>query len=283
MLAVLFETGFEGRLAPRQLAPLREFGEFIHRIAYRAAREPALQVLQDLLAAIDYRAYLYDTLDDKTAASRWQNVSDFVDWLKKRLETDNTPVGALDADSAAGSGITLLKLAQTVSLLSQLDRKDSELDAVRLTTIHASKGLEFPHVFVVGCEEGLLPHRGDEPEPEPDEAPQQGAAARKVGSGKAATAGHSDAPVRSGGDARIEEERRLMYVAVTRAQRSRFVSWCKQRKRARDMVSREPSRFIGEMQLQARPVSKVMISDDAAKAKLANLRQLLGARKTGTP
>src|SRR5690606_25471214 len=155
MFATMFELGCEQRIAPRQLEPLREFGEFVNRIAWRAQREPAAQVLDDLLSAIDYRGHLFATADDKVAAARWQNVSDFVDWLKKRAEEE---------------GSTLLQLAQTVSLLSQLDRKDADADAVRLTTIHASKGLEFPHVFIVGCEEGLLPHHGGLAREETEEA-----------------------------------------------------------------------------------------------------------------
>ncbi|HMN84126.1 MAG TPA: 3'-5' exonuclease, partial [Burkholderiaceae bacterium] len=256
MFAALFEIGLETKLAARQLEPLRQFGEFIQKIAWRASREPAVQVLDDLLAAIDYRAHLYDTLDEKAAASRWQNVSDFVDWMKKRVAQADTPAGGTQTGAAAGRGTTLLELAQTISLLSQLDRKDGDTDAIRLTTIHASKGLEFPHVFIVGCEEGLLPHGGDEGlDDEPD--------------------GQKTESVR------IEEERRLMYVAVTRAQRSLWLSWCRARKRARDIERREPSRFIEEMKLEARPKTAVMISDDAAKAKLASLRSMLaGAQRT---
>ena len=237
MFAALFESGAEQRIAPRQLEPLREFGNFVNRIGWRAAKEPAAQVLDDLLTAIDYRSHLFATADDKVAAARWQNVSDFVDWLKRRAEED---------------GSTLVQLAQTVSLLSQLDRKDGEVDAVRLTTIHASKGLEFPHVFVVGCEEGLLPHHGGRGAAEESGADEDGADA-----------------------ARIEEERRLMYVAVTRAQRSLTLTWCRERKRGREKYAQLPSRFLVEMQLDARPKPGATVSADAAKAKLAGLRELL--------
>ena len=257
MYAALFEIGLESRLAARQLEPLRHFGEFIQRIAWRAGREPALQVLDDLLGAIDYRAHLYDTLDEKAAASRWQNVSDFIDWMKKRVAQADTPPGGTQSGAGGGRGTTLLELAQTISLLSQLDRKDGDADAVRLTTIHASKGLEFPHVFIVGCEEGLLPHGGDEGLDEESDGPKTGSV-------------------------RIEEERRLMYVAVTRARRSLWLSWCRARKRARHIERREPSRFIEEMKLDARPRAAMMISDEAAKARLASLRNLLaGSRRPG--
>ena len=250
MFATMFELGCEQRIAPRQLEPLREFGEFVNRIAWRAQREPAAQVLDDLLSAIDYRGHLFATADDKVAAARWQNVTDFVEWLKKRAEED---------------GSTLLQLAQAVSLLSQLDRKDSDLDAVRLTTIHASKGLEFPHVFIVGCEEGLLPHHGglarqDAEGTDEDDGEEKG----RAGSPRAGREA-----------ARIEEERRLMYVAVTRAQRSLTLTWCRERKRGREKYPQVPSRFLSEMQLDAQPKAGAKVSADAAKAKLAGLRAML--------
>jgi ATP-dependent DNA helicase Rep len=162
---------------------------------------------------------------------RWQNVADFVDWLKRRADDE---------------GSTLLQLAQSVAILSQLDRNDAQADVVRLTTIHASKGLEFPHVFIAGCEEGLLPHRGG-PAAEADE----------------------DAP-----PSRIEEERRLMYVAVTRAQRSLTLTWCRTRKRGKESFTQMPSRFLGEMKLDAAPASRTT-DGGAAKAKLSQLKALL--------
>jgi len=255
MFAALFETGFESRVTARQLAPLREFGEFVGRIAWRAAKEPAAQVLDDLLAAIEYRAHLFAAGDDRIAAGRWQNVCDFVDWMKKRADED---------------GATLLKLAQTVALLSQLDRRDADLDAVRLTTIHAAKGLEFAHVFVVGCEEGLLPHRGDAPSPAVD-AEGDATGAQEEGAMPGRDFSHVDAQVQ-----RIEEERRLMYVAVTRAQRSLTLTWCRRRKRGRERLAQLPSRFLAEMQLDASPASTRTISQEAGKARLAGLRALLG-------
>ena len=249
MFEALFETGFESRLAARQLETVREFGEFINRINWRAAREPAGPVLDDLLAAIDYRGWLADSQDEKTAATRWRNVCDFCDWVKKRAEEE---------------GATLAQVAQSIAILSQLDRRDAEADAVRLSTVHAAKGLEFPHVFVVGCEEGVLPHLGAR---DPDA--EESAAAEASGA-------------RAAGDAaRIEEERRLMYVAITRAQRSLTLSWCRERSRARQTLPQEPSRFIAEMQLSSGATGvRATVTNETARARLGALKDLLGASRT---
>ena len=233
MLAALAEAGFESKLPARQIEPLRRFGAFVERIAARAAHEPAAPVLDDLLVAIDYRAHLRDTLDDRAAAAKWHNVCDFVDWVKKRADED---------------GKTLLELAQTIALLTRLDSQESDPDAVRLSTLHAAKGLEYPHVFLVGAEEGLLPHAGSS---EPDEPEQP---------------------------ARIEEERRLMYVGITRAQRSLHLTWCRTRRRGKDgRAERQPSRFLAEIGLEqaapAQPAEPV-----SGKQRLAALKAMLQPR-----
>ncbi len=103
-------------------------------------------------------------------------------------------------------------MAQTIAIINLLDsRQDETADVVRLSTIHAAKGLEFGHVFLIGVEEEILPHR---------EAVEAGM---------------------------LEEERRLMYVAITRAQRSLTLSYCRRRKRGGDWQSCEASRFVGEI------------------------------------
>jgi ATP-dependent DNA helicase Rep len=210
-------------------------------------------VLDDLLSAIAYRNWLFDSQEEKTAAIRWRNVTDFCDWLKKRAEEE---------------GATLVQLAQSVAILSQLDRRDSDLDAVRLSTIHAAKGLEFAHVFVVGCEEGVLPHQGSV-DPENDEEAVPGTPA----------AGQS--PPGSSSE-RIEEERRLMYVAITRAQRSLTLSWSRERRRARQSVAQQPSRFIAEMALSDGSSPRQTVSNDTAKARLGALKDLLAAKRSAS-
>jgi ATP-dependent DNA helicase Rep len=230
LFAAMFEEGAQTALPAKQLQPLLEFGEFINRLAFRAEREPAGTLLQDLLAATRYEAWLHDVEDDRAARSKWENVSEFVNWLTKK---------------GAEEGKTLIELSQTVALMNLLEgREDSEVDAVRLSTLHAAKGLEFPHLFLVGVEEETLPHRecldGD----------------------------------------RLEEERRLMYVGITRARRGLTLTWCKRRKRGQDWVPCEPSRFLAEMDGGDISRSGEVADPDAArvagKRRLADLKAMLG-------
>jgi len=196
LFAAIFEQGFAARVQPRQLEPLLEFGHFINRMQSRAQREPAKQVLTDLLAAIRYEAWLYDSEETRSADSKWANVGELVGWLANKGEDE---------------GKNLIELTQTIALLNMIDKESAEIDAIQLSTLHASKGLEYKHVFLVGVEEGLLPHR------------------ESVDTGK------------------VEEERRLMYVGITRAQRSLHISYCEKRKVARELIPCQPSRFIAEM------------------------------------
>jgi ATP-dependent DNA helicase Rep len=243
LFEAVYKGGIEAKLADRQLGPLREFCDFINQLEARASRvgaaatgENAASVLDDMMKEINYEAYLYDTFDDRQAQSKWQNVLDFTTWLKEK------GTGGKDGTDPEKS---LLELTQMVALMTMLEGRDAEPDAVRMSTLHASKGLEFPHVFLVGVEEGILPHKGD-----------------------------PDAPVETLG-ARIEEERRLMYVGITRAQRSLHITWCKKRKRARDTINCEASRFIKEMKLDegnALPAEEEAITP---QDRLANLKALL--------
>ncbi len=243
LFEAVFKGGLESKLADRQLTPLREFCTFINQLEARASRvgaagsgENAAAVLDDMMKEINYEAYLYDTFDDRQAQSKWQNVLDFTTWLKEK------GTGGKDGTDPEKS---LLELTQMVALMSMLEGRDEEPDAVRMSTLHASKGLEFPHVFLVGVEEGILPHKGD-----------------------------PDAPVETLG-ARIEEERRLMYVGITRAQRSLHITWCKKRKRARENVHCDVSRFIKEMKLDEGDAVPTEEETITPQNRLANLKALL--------
>lgn len=118
---------------------------FIGRLRQRAGCEPAHRVLPDLLKAIDYQTYLHDHEENRVAQTRWGNVCEFAEWLNRKGEED---------------GKTLIELTQNIALINLLDKQASEdNDAVQLSTLHAAKGLEYRHVFLVGIEEGILPHR----------------------------------------------------------------------------------------------------------------------------
>ena len=243
LFEAVFKGGIEAKLTDRQLGPLREFCDFINQLEARASRvgaagsgENAAAVLDDMMKEINYEAYLYDTFDDVQAQNKWQNVLDFTGWLKEK------GTGGREVTDPEKS---LLELTQMVALMSMLEGRDEEPDAVRLSTLHAAKGLEFGHVFMVGVEEGILPHKGD-----PD-APADSIATR------------------------IEEERRLMYVGITRAQRTLHLSWCKNRKRARDSVPCEVSRFVKEMCLDQDEASPAEIDAQTPQNRLANLKALL--------
>ncbi|MCQ8895668.1 UvrD-helicase domain-containing protein [Limnobacter humi] len=205
LFEALFETGLESQLNEGMVQALRTFGTFINNLEYRAQREPAGELLNELIKAINYEEWLYEQHDERGAQAKWQNVLDFVKWMGEKGEED---------------GQNLLDLTQKVALITMLDRQEdgTRPDAVQLSTLHAAKGLEFPHVFLIGCEEAILPSFGE-------------------GEGRELT------------DDRLEEERRLMYVGVTRAQRSLNITWCRKRKKARELVTCFPSRFIKELQL----------------------------------
>ena len=137
------------------------------------------------------------------------------------------------------------EVAQTVALISTLSEREQDQDVVTLSTLHAAKGLEWPHVILAGVNEGLLPFK-----PDADGDPEALAA-------------------------RIEEVRRLMYVGITRAQRTLVVSWLKQRKQGRERVPAQASRFIAEMQLD--PAT----TQEDPRAKLRALREEFAARAAG--
>ena len=247
LFEAVFKGGIEGKLNDRQLLPLRQFCNFINDLESRASRpgpggsgDNAAQVLDDLMEAINYESYLYDMFDERAAQGKWQNVMEFTNWLKDRGR------GGKDRD---GEEKNVLELSQMVALMSMLEGQDEEPDAVRMSTLHASKGLEFPHVFLVGVEEGILPHKGD-----------------------------PDAPAETIG-ARIQEERRLMYVGITRAQRTLTITWCKKRKRAGEQVHCDESRFIKEMQLDVGTAVPLESEVLTPKERLARMKELLNTPK----
>ncbi|HOY70976.1 MAG TPA: UvrD-helicase domain-containing protein [Methylotenera sp.] len=244
LFAAAFESEFQSEIGHKQCDDLLNFCQYINKLQDRAVSDIAGEVLNDLLTAIQYESYLYDIEEPRAAEAKWSNVLDFVGWLTKKGEA-STEFGA------ETEGKNLLELTQMVSLMSMLEgQEEGEPDAVKLSTLHAAKGLEFGHVFLIGVEEGILPHR-------------------------------ESVDLATSDPTKIEEERRLMYVGITRAQKSLNISWCKKRKRAGEMEMCEPSRFIGEIPKEdvrhfGNPFNKdPEASKDFGKSKMANIREML--------
>ena len=224
LFEALFSHSLGAALPQRAIGSLQEFGRQINDLEYRARHtegaEDAQRFLTEWLRDMGYERHLYDSEDnEKLAAARWSNVLEFCEWMAQRCggQVDDTA-----GVTTASEKKSLLEVAQTISLLSTLNERDGEQNVVTLSTLHAAKGLEWPHVMLVGVNEGLLPFRPEEGE---------GAAAALA-------------------LLRLQEERRLMYVGITRAQRTLAVSWSKKRKKGREVVSTAPSRFIAEMALE---------------------------------
>ena len=217
LFEALFSPSLGSVVNKKALGSLHEFGRYVNDLEFRARQtigaEAAADFLKEWLKEIGYEQFLQDGEEtEKLAAARWSNVLDFCEWMSARCG------GQIDDMSGANESVevkSLLDVAQTVSLLSTISERQTDQNVVTLSTLHAAKGLEWPHVLLVGVNEGLLPFRLD------------------------------DADFES----RLEEERRLMYVGITRAQRSLAVSWTKRRKKGRESVPSKPSRFIAEMAL----------------------------------
>ncbi|MCW5319984.1 ATP-dependent DNA helicase Rep [Verminephrobacter aporrectodeae subsp. tuberculatae] len=247
MFGALFNAMLPAAVPKRALDGLHEFGRCINDLEYRARHtlgaEAARAFLHTWMAEIGYEQHLCDSEDSaQAAAARWGNVLEFCDWMAQRAG------GQIDDSADAGAPTkSLLEVAQGIALLSTLSGREQEADRVTLSTLHASKGLEWPHVILAGATEGMLPFKIDAAagrEQEPDDDTLQ----------------------------RLQEERRLMYVGITRAQRTLAVSWSKKRKKGRELVAAQPSRFIAEMGLD-----KGSTREDP-RAKLRALRAEFAAR-----
>ena len=230
------ELALGERLKARPLSRLREFSAWLGSMG-RGSEDSPVETVRQLLNDLDYRDWIEQTSgSDKAAARRWENVEDLIGWLEK-----------LRADEQKGE--SLGHMVNHLSLMDVLERQDEEDsgDRVVLMTLHGAKGLEFPHVFLVGMEEDLLPHRSSIEEDN------------------------------------IAEERRLAYVGVTRAQRTLVMTCAERRRRAGELVRCEPSRFLQELpdddlKWEGRGAALSTEEKQArGKASLAGLKAMLGA------
>ena len=203
LFAASFELGLEQHLHGRGLTALRHFCDWLVRLGDAAVRGNAVETVRDLIHDIHYEAWLYESSPSpKAAEMRMQNVSTLYRWITGMLEGEGEE-----------APMSLSDVVSRLCLRDMLERnqEESELDQVQLMTLHASKGLEFPYVFLIGMEEGLLPHQSSIDEDN------------------------------------IDEERRLAYVGITRAQRELSFVLCKERRQYGESVRPEPSRFLLEL------------------------------------
>ena len=245
----LFAESLGSVLSARALGSLHEFGRYINDFEYRARQtigaEDAKALLTGWLKDLDYEKHLHEGEDsEKLAAARWSNVLDFVDWVAKRCggEIENDGGTSFGEGRIESEKKSVLEVAQTISVIISLAERGDDQNVVTLSTLHAAKGLEWPHVVLAGVNEGLLPFvsgssEGDGMTPE-----------------------------------RLEEERRLMYVGITRARSTLGVSVLRRRKRGREFIAGVPSRFVAEMKLD-----EVTAKEDP-REKLKALRAAAAAR-----
>ncbi|MCC8380313.1 DNA helicase Rep [Xenorhabdus sp. PB30.3] len=238
-----FDLGLEQNLSGRGLAALQRFTHWMNEISRQAEREPLLAV-RDLLHSMDYESWLYETSPSpKAAEMRMKNVNQLFTWMSEMFEGDDL-----------NEPMTLSQVVARFTLRDMLERgeESEESDQVQLMTLHASKGLEFPYVFMVGMEEGLLPHQSSIDEDN------------------------------------IEEERRLAYVGITRAQRELFLTLSKERRQYGELIRPEPSRFLLELpqdDLDWPQGKKVVSAEERMKrgqSRLADIKSRFGlGQKTG--
>lgn len=206
LFAALGEIGLQSHIPEKNLERLQRFAHWLEQVKRNCSGENPVNAIREMLSDIDYEGWLHqNSASNKAAEKRLENVFYLVESLQKTLDKTTND----DEDDEARIEDAIAKLV----LRDLLERQEEEdlSDQVQLMTLHASKGLEFPHVFMVGMEEDLLPHRN------------------------------------SIEDNNIEEERRLTYVGITRAQRTLTMTLAGKRKQFGDISETTPSRFLDEL------------------------------------
>jgi len=208
---------------------LQQFVEMMNGFARTCEDEPVKTVI-DLVESIQYEAWLQASCKESVLAEkRMDNVKELISWLQHLHKKNPVP---------------LSELVQKMMLMNILGKDDeTRAGCVYLMTLHAAKGLEFPHVTMVGMEETLLPHHNSQ------------------------------------SDQQICEERRLAYVGMTRAQRTLTFSMASKRRKQGGFEASVPSRFLQEIDAQyllwdSDPETKEK-SQQTAKHHLAAMRRFL--------
>ncbi|MFG5860631.1 DNA helicase Rep [Metapseudomonas sp. CR1201] len=203
MYAACDEMGLTEHLDSRFTDRLQRFKRFMDTVRQQCAQNDPIAALRSMVMDIDYENWIrQNASSDKVADFRMGNVWFLVDALKNTLERDEE------------GGMTIEEAIAKLVLRDMLERQQEEeegAEGVQMMTLHASKGLEFPYVFIMGVEEDILPHRS---------------------SIEADT---------------IEEERRLAYVGITRARQNLAMTFAAKRKQYGEIIECSPSRFLEEL------------------------------------
>ncbi|MCQ4326170.1 DNA helicase Rep [Stutzerimonas stutzeri] len=203
MYAACDEIGLGEHLDTRFTERLARFKRYMDDLRQQCAQNDPIAALRSMVMDIDYETWVRSqTSSDKAADFRMGNVWFLIDALKNTLEKDE------DGDMTIEQAIAKLVLRD---MLERQQEEEEGAEGVQMMTLHASKGLEFPYVFILGMEEEILPHRS---------------------SIEADT---------------IEEERRLAYVGITRARQNLAMTFAAKRKQYGEIIECLPSRFLDEL------------------------------------
>jgi len=235
LFAASTELGLAQKLSEKSVQRLQKFSDWVLDTADRIERGDTFGVIEQCISQIGYEQWLRENSKTKESAERkMKNVYELIDWLKRI------------ADKQASGTNSLSEIVAKIMLMDIMERNQEQeaSDQVSLMTLHAAKGLEFPHVFLIGMEENILPHQN------------------------------------SIDTDNIDEERRLAYVGITRAQQTLTFSYCTHRKRYGEVVECEPSRFLSELpEDDLEWVNKKQLAPEVikerGKASLANLKSML--------
>ncbi len=203
MFEAIFDPELNHHLPPNAMSALYQFGRFIVDTGEHSERGEPVEAVKQLIRKINYEDYLYETSTSaKAAEMRMKNISELYRWVTEMLSGDELE-----------EPMTLPEVVNRLTLRDMMERnsEDEGGDQVQLMTLHASKGLEFPFVFMVGVEERILPHQTSIDEDN------------------------------------VDEERRLAYVGITRAQRELWFTLCRERRQFGETMRCEPSRFLLEL------------------------------------
>ena len=203
LFEAIFEFELMQRVTPKAYDALQKFGRWIVELNDQNLRSDPETAVRSLLSSLHYEEYLYEyAASPKAAEMQSKNVATLFSWVEDMLKGDDV-----------NEPMTLNQVVTRLTLRDMMERgeDDDESDQVQLMTLHASKGLEFPHVYLIGMEEGILPHQTSIDEDN------------------------------------VEEERRLAYVGITRAQQMLTFSLCRERRQFGELIRPEPSRFLAEL------------------------------------